>query len=86
VARQQTSFAHQTTLLAAGGAMNNVIRFPNPRPEPCHICEAWPKGRRERLLIEDIPLKEAVCHDCLLAFWEALMSTDASQREQAVAR
>ena len=34
--------------------MNNVIRFPSRRPEACAICEAWPRGRRERLLIEDI--------------------------------
>jgi len=60
--------------------MNNVIRFPSQRPEACHICEAWPKGRRERLLIEDIPLKEAVCDDCLFAFWEGLMATEPSQR------
>ena len=60
--------------------MNNVIRFPSRRPDACAICEAWPRGRRERLLIEDIPLKEAICDDCLLAFWEDLMATEPSQR------
>lgn len=38
------------------GSQNNGIRFPNRRSEACHICEAWPRVRRERLLIEDIPL------------------------------
>jgi hypothetical protein len=66
--------------LALGAAMNNVIRFPSRSPEACDICEAWPGGRRERLLIEDIPLKEAVCDDCLLTFWEALMATKPHQR------
>ena len=60
--------------------MNNVIRFPSRRPEACAICEAWPRGRREHLLIEDIPLKGAICDDCLLAFWEDLMATEPSQR------
>ena len=61
--------------------MNNVIRFPSRRPEACAICEAWPRGRRERLLIEDIPLKEGVCDDCLLAFWEDLMATRTEPME-----
>ena len=58
--------------------MNNVIRFPNRTPQACDICETWPRGRRERLLVEDIPLKEAVCSECLLAFWEDLMATEPS--------
>jgi hypothetical protein len=68
--------------VALGAAMNNVIRFPSRGPEACAICEAWLRGRRERLLIEDILLKGAVCDDCLLAFWEDLMATEPSQRER----
>lgn len=62
--------------------MNNVIRFPCRRSQACAICEGWPIGRRERLLIEDIPLKEAVCDDCLMAFWEHLMATDPMRRSK----
>ena len=60
--------------------MSNVIRFPARRLQACAVCEAWPMGRLERLLIEDIPAKEAVCDDCLLVFWEYLMATEPSQR------
>jgi hypothetical protein len=73
-------------LALVGRPMNNVIRFPGRRSQSCAICEGWPIGRLERLLIEDIPLKEAVCDDCLLAFWEHLMATEPSQREHAPAR
>ena len=62
--------------------MNNIIRFPNRRPQACKICETWPRGRRERLLVEDIPLKEVVCSDCLLAFWEDLMATDRANENE----
>ena len=61
--------------------MGSVIRFPGRRAQAqCGICEAWPKGRRERLLIEDIPLKEAVCDDCLMWFWEYIMATEPARR------
>jgi hypothetical protein len=70
----------QDEMASWGAAMNNVIRFPMRRSEACGICQAWPIGRRERLLIEGIPLKEAVCDDCLLAFWEHLMATEPARR------
>ena len=37
-------------------------------------------GPQKRLLTEDIPLKEAVCDDCLMAFWEHLMATEPAHR------
>jgi hypothetical protein len=40
------------------------------------------QSRRERLLVEDIPFKEAVCDDCLLVFWEDLMATEPGQWER----
>jgi len=60
--------------------MDNVIRFPGRKSQACAICDGWPIGRLERLLIEDIPLKEAVCDDCLMVFWEHLMATDPRHR------
>lgn len=59
-----------------GGGMN-IISFPDrKRPATCPICETWPNRQRERLLIDDIPLKKNVCDDCLLVFWEHLMATE----------
>jgi hypothetical protein len=61
--------------------MKNAIQFPERRPSACVICGGWPNGRRERPRIEDFPLKEPVCDDCLLAFWEELMATEPSRRK-----
>jgi hypothetical protein len=80
--------------VAEGRGMNNVIRFPGQKREAfavqkreaCIICEEWPSSRREHLFVEDMPMDEAVCDDCLLAFWEDLMATTPSQREQRLAR
>ena len=69
--------------MALGAAMSNVIRFPGRGSQACAICEGWPIGRRERLLVEDIPLKEAVSDDCLLAFWEHLMANELMRRSKA---
>jgi hypothetical protein len=71
---------------SARAAMSNVISFPNRRPAACPICEAWPSGWRERLLIDDLPLKGTVCDGCLLVFWEHLMATEPSQRARTPAR
>ena len=54
--------------------MNNVVRFPNRRSEPCPICEAWSSDWQERLLNGEIPLRGALCDDCLLLFWEHVMA------------
>ena len=62
--------------------MKNVIPFSRARPSACVIRGGRPNGRRERPRIEDFPLKEPVCDDCLLAFWEDLMATEPSQRER----
>jgi hypothetical protein len=60
--------------------MNNVVQFPGPRARACPLCESWPIGRRDRLLVDGIPLKAAICDDCLLAFWEHLMATEPAHR------
>jgi hypothetical protein len=63
-----------------GRPMNNVIRFPGRKARSCAVCESWPIGRRDRLLIDDIPLKATACDDCLLAFWEYIMATEPARR------
>ena len=65
------------------GTTMPIISFPSRRSGACAVCGAWPEANRQamRSLIDDeILLKEPVCDDCLLAFWERLFASEPKHK------
>ena len=44
---------------------------PPTSEDDCAVCGQWPPADRRsmRLLIDTLPMQEAVCDRCLMAFW-----------------
>jgi hypothetical protein len=57
----------------------------NQAEDVCAVCARWPPALRPtmRQAIDNIPLKQPACDDCVIAFWDKFWTDAVARRKEA---